>query len=256
MSDFRPVFDTQDGLLPPKLNEQYEQNLPKVFIGTFSHQVVTALSQDPASKLVARTRSLNGWENYYRWQDESNDFLYGMLLVGAPGTVAMLENVWALGVKHVIMFGTAGMLEQTNAEIFIPQAALRDEGTSQHYSDDTTGIIKADSDSMTSLQQFFSQEDVAYETVVTWTTDAIYRETPARIATAKAAGATVVEMEMAAALAWARFRNIKFYGFMHRADSLADNEWNGDTYVTFLHKLKMFNLAKKFAQNLEEAHER
>ena len=56
--------------------------------------------------------------------------------VGAAGCVAVLEDLVAMGMKKLILFGTCGILEEQVKEtsIIVPTIAVRDEGTSFHYS--------------------------------------------------------------------------------------------------------------------------
>jgi uridine phosphorylase len=60
----------------------------------------------------------------------------------------------------------------------------------------------------------------------TWTTDAIYRETRARVERRVAEGSVVVEMEAAALLAVARYREVAFGQVLLAGDSLAGATWD------------------------------
>ena len=55
--------------------------------------------------------------------------------VGAPACVGAMEEIYAMGVETIIMFGTCGILDKSieDCSIIIPNAAIRDEGTSYHY---------------------------------------------------------------------------------------------------------------------------
>ncbi|HEY4399946.1 MAG TPA: nucleoside phosphorylase [Lactobacillaceae bacterium] len=248
--EFHPEFDAGAGLASPQINRLTSEVLPTVFVGSFSIEVIEALAAEKHVSIVAREHALDGWRNVYRWHDETSDFLFGHVPVGAVGAIGHLEEVITLGVQHVVAFGTVGLLTETAADVFIPAKALRDEGMSRHYTADKTGIIANKDKNVQQLVEFFKTQDLAHEVVTTWTTDAFYRETPKRLALAKSVGASVVEMEMAAFFAWAEFRGLDFYGFMHRADSLAGDVWDGAIHVGFPQKLRYFEIAQAFAQTL------
>jgi uridine phosphorylase len=60
----------------------------------------------------------------------------------------------------------------------------------------------------------------------TWTTDAIYRETPARIARRRAEGCITVEMEAAAFFAVAQFRGVTFGQILYGGDDVSGDLWD------------------------------
>jgi len=60
----------------------------------------------------------------------------------------------------------------------------------------------------------------------TWTTDAPYRETPQKIARRRAEGCLTVEMEAAALMAVAQFRDVPFAQVLYGGDDLSGAEWD------------------------------
>ncbi|HEX2618895.1 MAG TPA: phosphorylase, partial [Phototrophicaceae bacterium] len=60
----------------------------------------------------------------------------------------------------------------------------------------------------------------------TWTTDAIYRETPAKIAQRKAEGCITVEMEASAFFAIAQFREVIFGQMLYGGDDVSGETWD------------------------------
>jgi uridine phosphorylase len=60
----------------------------------------------------------------------------------------------------------------------------------------------------------------------TWTTDAPYRETPARIAARRSEGCIAVEMEAASLLAVAQFRGVVLGQVLYGGDDLSGGEWD------------------------------
>ena len=60
---------------------------------------------------------------------------------------------------------------------------------------------------------------------LSWSTDAIYPETRARVSRQVEEGCLVVEMEASALMAIARYRSIPFGEVVMAGDSLAGREW-------------------------------
>ena len=60
---------------------------------------------------------------------------------------------------------------------------------------------------------------------MTWTTDAIYRETRSRVGRRVAEGCLTVEMEAAALIAVSKFYRIPLAQLLYAGDSLAGDEW-------------------------------
>jgi uridine phosphorylase len=71
------------------------------------------------------------------------------------------------------------------------------------------------------------RRNVAYILGKTWTTDAIYRETRARMALRRSEGCVTVEMEAAALFAVAQFRGIHLGQILYCGDNLDGDEWDG-----------------------------
>ncbi len=106
----------------------------------------------------------------------------------------------------------------------MPRCVTR-EGTSYHYLPpaDEIAVNQAHLDAFTAM---LDQWQVRYTVGKTWTTDGVYRETPAKIARRRAQGCVCVEMECAAAAAVAQFRGKDFFTFFFAADNLDAAEWD------------------------------
>jgi uridine phosphorylase len=76
------------------------------------------------------------------------------------------------------------------------------------------------------LEKVLQKHHVQYETGITWTTDAIYRETKGKIAQMKEEGCIAVEMECAALLAVAKFRDILLGQYVTASDDISGDEWD------------------------------
>jgi uridine phosphorylase len=152
--------------------------------------------------------------------------------VGAPAAAVMLEELIAFGARRFISIGTAGSLRQDlpPGSLVLCDSAFRDEGTSYHYlpgggpvypSETLTGALRAALDA----------RGLAYRRGPSWTTDAIYRETPSEILLHSGKGALVVEMEAAALFAVARFRSCMIAACFSVSDTLAELAWRPEFHA-------------------------
>jgi purine-nucleoside phosphorylase len=67
---------------------------------------------------------------------------------------------------------------------------------------------------------------VEYLISKTWTTDAPYRETPAKVQLRRSEGCLTVEMEAAALFAVARFRGAICAQMLYAGDDVSSTEWD------------------------------
>lgn len=144
---------------------------------------------------------------------------------GAPNAAGLLEELNALGIKTVVFFGSCGILESSKMrdKLLIPTFAVRDEGTSYHYMKANDTIEISTSDKLIDLCESLN---IDYIPVMTWTTDAFYRETVRSVAAKRKQGCTVVEMECSAIEAVARFLDINVFQMLYGADVLNKEGWD------------------------------
>jgi uridine phosphorylase len=147
--------------------------------------------------------------------------------IGGPLAGATLEELIAMGCRKFVACGGAGALrpELVVGHVVVPRTAVRDEGTSYHYLP-PGAPAEATPRALEVIEQVLSEEDVPYITGTTWTTDAIYRETAARVARRRQQGCLTVEMEAAAFFAVAQFRNVVMGQLLYAADDLSGEEWD------------------------------
>jgi len=147
--------------------------------------------------------------------------------VGAPLAAGFLEELIALGCCKFIACGGCGVLNREIAvgHVVIPSSAVRDEGTSYHYLPPLREVA-ASPEAVAALETVLNRHGIPYVVGKTWTTDAIYRETPAKIAHRKAEGCITVEMEAAAFFAVAQFRGVPFGQILYGGDDVSGDEWD------------------------------
>ncbi len=151
--------------------------------------------------------------------------------VGGPVAAAQIEELTTLGCKKFIACGSCGVLDKDIAagHLIIPTSSVRDEGTSYHYIAPSREIA-ADEQMIQVIEKTFIQKNVPYIKAKTWTTDAIYRETPQRIAARKNEGCVTVEMEAAAYMAVSQFNNVGFGQILYAGDNLGGDVWDSRGY--------------------------
>lgn len=148
--------------------------------------------------------------------------------VGAPLAVGFLEEILSLGVDKVMVCGGCGVLkpEIKVGDALIPVEAVRDEGTSYHYLPPSRSV-SASPQAVQALESVCREMGVPYRLTKAWTTDAFYRETPARRARRVAEGCEIVEMEAAALFALAQFRKVLLGQVVYGGDLVIPEGWDG-----------------------------
>lgn len=163
----------------------------------------------------------------YRMPHAGTDVAVAHPGLGAPLCAGVMEEIITFGCRKFIACGSAGVLDARLAKgtVIVPNAALRDEGTSYHYISPGREI-PTEPEVVAIIESVLKSQGVQYEVGRTWTTDAIYRETKGRIARRKAEGCLTVEMECAAFLAVAAFRQVRFGQLLAAADDVSGSKWN------------------------------
>jgi uridine phosphorylase len=147
--------------------------------------------------------------------------------VGAPLAAALLEEVIALGCDTFVVCGGAGVLgEQLDVGyLLVPTQAIRDEGTSYHYLPPGREV-SATPEVVAAIEATFTKHQIAYRLTKTWTTDAVYRETRAKVQLRRSEGCLTVEMEAAALFAVAHYRNVRIGQILYSGDYLGGEYWD------------------------------
>ena len=193
----------------------------------FFRDVLDRLAATHGAVEVGRLGSECGPSPIYRLEMEGAPINVAHPGVGAPFAAAVREELIAYGCNRFIACGGAGVLRRDLAvgQVVVPTAAVRDEGTSYHYMPPSREVA-AQPEVLASIERTLQAEGVPYIVGKTWTTDAFYRETPARVARRRAEGCLTVEMETAAFLAVAAFRGIQFGQLLYGGDDVSGTEWD------------------------------
>jgi len=147
--------------------------------------------------------------------------------VGGPLAVGLTEDIIAHGCRKFMVCGGCGVLDRDIAvgNLVVISSAVRDEGTSYHYLPPSREV-EAHPAGVAALQDVLARRGLPYRTGKAWTTDAIYRETPAKIAARRQEGCLVVEMEAASLMAAAQFRGTVLGEVVYGGDDLSGESWD------------------------------
>ncbi len=201
--------------------------MPEACVLCFFHDVIAHLLQEGLLQEIACMHSEMGRHPIYRFSTPTGDVALAHPGIGAPFAAGLMEEVIALGARRIIACGSAGVLESTIdvGTVLVPTAAVRDEGTSYHYLPPSREVAVAP-DMVERIVRVLSEQQIAYRLVKSWTTDAFYRETPARVARRREEGCACVEMETAALCAVAQFRGVQFGQLLYGGDDVSGVDWD------------------------------
>ena len=191
---------------------------------TFFPEVIDKLAGEGA---IIHERTMRG-ENpveIYRFADA--DVLITLGQVGCPACAGNLDLFNALGIRHVMFCGGGGVLDKNIGvgQLLVVEGAIRDEGFSYHYIEPSR-YIYTDPEVTSRIVDYMEDNSIPYLRGITWTTDAMFRETPERIALRRAEGAKIVEMEQAGCIAVARFRGFNYGALIYGGDDVSQDEWS------------------------------
>jgi len=171
-------------------------------------------------------RPVKTWVERGRPIHRRNGWVAVQSAFGAPNAVMLLEELIAFGVKRAIFFGYCGSLqdEVRIGDVVIPTEALREEGTSYHYLPEGERSL-SDRSIQDKLYAWIKEAGLPVHKGRIWTTDAPYRETPAKVRRYGGEGILGVEMEMAAVFVLGRVRGISVGALLIVSDELGHGEW-------------------------------
>ncbi|MGT2667311.1 nucleoside phosphorylase [Streptococcus rifensis] len=222
-------------------------------IYSFNGEIMQRVSQMPGVKQIGFVNSINGHNPVYLYEKDGLKVAVMMAVVGAAMAVGQLEELKAFGFENFIVVGSCGVLDKSIGadKIILPASALRDEGTSYHYAPASDEIFYEEALLLT-MEKALDKHGIEHVRAKAWTTDAFYRETADKVKRRLAAGATVVDMEASAIMAWAQFRSAKVYQFFYTSDYVdhTTNQWDKRQEERTADVLTFFEIALAIAKEL------
>ncbi|HFI0147529.1 TPA: nucleoside phosphorylase [Streptococcus suis] len=226
----------------------------ETMIFSFNGEIVDRVRQLPESREGGYLESINGRHPWYILEGDGLRVAVMLAVVGAPMAVGHLEELKACGFENFIVLGSCGVLDKSLAadKIILPSSALRDEGTSYHYAP-ASDEINYEPALLLTMEKALDQAGIEHVRAKTWTTDAFYRETAAKVKRRLTAGAMVVDMEASAIMAWSQFRQANVYQFFYTADYVDhhNNEWDVRREEGTADSMTFFEVAMVIARTLE-----
>lgn len=224
LTEFDPA---RNAVIDPDIMFKKIPGFPETVVSVFSHQLFDAVRSFLGGEVIAETHDVDGIWPVYEVTYKEKRFAFYKARLGAPACVGCFEDVIPMGVKRIILLGNCGVLDKNiqDCGIIIPTKAIRDEGTSYHYAP-AADYIEVNSKYVDEFTAVLDEFGYPYVTGTTWTTDAFYRETKAKVDARKKMGAICVEMECAAMQAMCNFRGVEFFQFLYAGDNLDHSNWD------------------------------
>ena len=194
------ITDAFDSQSPAIITPRRRESAPKAdaCIVTFSHEIEKHVAENVARGELASLWCATGRTPVYLIDRGEKRFAFYKTYVGAPITVALMEDAAAeLDCRRFILFGGAGCLDREIA------------------------VRNADA-----VEKCMKKNGIPYALGKTWTTDSFYRETRNNFEKRRAEGCISVEMECAAVQAMCDFRGLELYAFFTGGDLLDAPEWD------------------------------
>lgn len=228
------LFDTYDenrtAVLNPWNVYKPVQGFPETVIMTFGSKILDIALQQFECQPIMEMGYSSGMHKIYRFDVSGKMLGICRVPMGAPMTVAMMEECIAMGAKNLVVFGSCGTLDRNipAGHLIVPEAAYRDEGTSYHYLPAAAGDYITVPTADRTAEIIESMGLPVLRTRI-WTTDGLYRETRRNMEARRSEGCRVVDMECSAVMTVAKYRDVKAYQFVYAEDNLDGIDWDPRT---------------------------
>lgn len=193
----------------------------------FFREVIENVREEHEARVVTENRWEDGPHPLYEISYSGQRLAFYHPGVGSALAAALFEEVVAFGCKKFIAAGGCGVLERDMpvGKLIVVSSAVRDEGVSYHYLPPGREVV-ANQEAIAALEKALSKRGIPYRLGKSWTIDAPYRETRAKIADRRTEGCLAVEMEAAAMMAVAEFRRVPLAQVLYAGDDLSGSEWD------------------------------
>lgn len=203
------------------------KTLPARCVITFFREVLDKLAREQNCRILDYLHSEIVDIPIYAWEQNGQTIALTMPFATAPGAAGTIEELHAMGCEKFLVCGGAGGLcrELTLGKLVLPTAAVRDEGTSYHYLPPAREVACPEQ-ALRTVRGQLQAMGLPFVEGKTWTTDAFYRETEARIRRRTGEGCLTVEMECAAFFAVAQFYGLPLAQLLYAGDDLSGEQWD------------------------------
>lgn len=244
------VFEKSEVLFGPKDFYGEQKHICDKCIIVFSEKIFAYMLETYAHKEVGFIRCCNGITTVYVFEID------GMKIAGYLSHIGsalagndVIDVNWLTGASKFIMFGSAGSLDSnaTKGKFVIPTESYRDEGLSYHYAAPADYIKIKNSEIVKTILNELNLQSVEGKV---WTTDAIYRETKAKMEARKAEGCIAVEMELAGVQAVCDFYGWGLYDFLVTGDILDQAVYDVSGLANANHNMDKLYIAIEIAKRI------
>lgn len=221
-----PILEFDDNKTA-KLNPEVFVNVPfdtdKMIITFFPEVIDTLIAEEK----IALSRTIGGENPVYVYRFADADILITLGAIGCPACGGNLDLFYAMGITKVMFCGGGGVLDKNIevGQLLVVDGAIRDEGFSYHYIEPSK-YIYTNPEVTDKIVQYLEKNQISYIRGLTWTTDAMFRETRERIERRKEEGAKIVEMEQAGCIAVSQFRGFEYGALIYGGDDVSQDEWS------------------------------
>lgn len=204
-----------------------ERSVPEVCVLDPDGDIVRHLAATGAA------RKDETWPGYhtdlYRFERSGTEFGIVGRAVGAPFAVLVAEQLFAADCRFLVSVTSSGQIVPKDDPPYfvLIERALRDEGTSHHYSRPGADAT-LDAALRERIETACRSVPRPVYTGTTWTTDAPFRETETAIERARSEGVLAVEMEAAALYTFAAVRDRPVACFAHVTNQMGQAEGDFD----------------------------
>ena len=201
--------------------ERADFRVKPVVLGTFHPDLTRFLAQSANAEPAERWAA---WKGDGFVIDDAVTLL--TLPIGAPSTVAMMEELYACGMRTLITTGSSGSLQPHApiGSIVLPAQAIREEGTSHHYAPHDVPAV-ADPEALAVIRERLDELAIPYIEGMHWTTDAIYREHRQKVDRYRRAGVITVDMELSAIYTVGAVIGVRCAAVVAVSDELHGDTW-------------------------------
>lgn len=217
--------DCRDAVINPSHLQKEYDILPynKLVISFFGEAIKMLLEENKIEEYI----TISGENPVVIYKFTDSDVLLTHGMVGCPACAGNLDISTGIGIDTVMFCGGGGVLDKSIevGQLLVVEGAIRDEGFSYHYAPPSR-IIYTQSNVKEAICTYLDERNIPYTKGLTWTTDAICRETRERVVARREEGARIVEMEQAGCIAVAQFRGIKYGGIIYAGDDVSGGEWD------------------------------
>lgn len=244
------AFDNSEVLFGPK-NFYGEQNhLCDKCIIVFSEQIFAYMLETYTYEEVGIIRCCNGITKVYVFEIDGMKIAGYLSHIGSAMAGGDVIDVnWLTGANKFIMFGSAGSLDSdaTDGKFVIPTESYREEGLSYNYVEPSDYIEIRNSKV---VKKIFDELKLPNVSGKVWTTDAIYKETKAKLEARKSEGCIAVEMELAGVQAVCDYYGWNLYDFLVTGDVLDKAVYDISGLANANHNMDKLYIAIEIAKRI------